>query len=198
MKHVAASALILIALSLTSCSSFDQRVKLGYETVVGSRGGLGELFIAKPVEQHKAFRKSSGELVIGEIADTGREIVTSDSISDWLMLAFVQELYAAGYNVKTVSALPSDVVKGLTITLSEIKAGQVFGTLVVTTESGIKLSVEVWKNGKQVKTLPIEVVNEEKGVDRSAETVSTLLRKNLQNLMKQVVPDIIKTLEAGK
>jgi riboflavin synthase alpha subunit len=91
--------------------------------------------------------------------------------------------------------LPADVIKGIKITISEIKAAQVFGTLIVKTESGIKLSVEVWKNGKYVRTLNIEGDHEEKGVNRSAEPVSTLLQKNLQNLMQKLVPDIIKTME---
>jgi hypothetical protein len=195
MKHVLTIALILTVSYMTGCASVDQRVNLAYEKVVDSKGGSGELLIAKPVEQHNAFKKPSGELVIGKIKDTDREIITTDSISEWLMLAFVQELYTAGYNVKTVSELPADVIKGIKITISEIKAAQVFGTLIVKTESGIKLSVEVWKNGKYVRTLNIEGDHEEKGVNRSAEPVSTLLQKNLQNLMQKLVPDIIKTME---
>jgi hypothetical protein len=195
MKYLFAIALMIALSCMTGCASVDQRVNLAYEKIGNFEGGSGDLLIAKPVEKYNAFKIPSGVLVIGKIKDTGREIITSDSISDWLMLAFVQELYTAGYNVKTVSELPPDVVKGITITVSEIKADQVFGTLTVKTDIGIKLSVGVWKNGRLVKTLPIEADKEEEGVSRSAKTVSTMLRQDLRNLMQNLVPSIIKTLE---
>src|SRR5574340_1076488 len=161
-KRILAAAIFLIAGAATACSRLDQRADLSYEKIVNAKGGSGELFISKPVEQHKAFKKPSGEMAIGKIKDTDREIITDDSISDWVMLALIQELYTAGYNVKTVSELPVDVVKGVKIIISGIKADQVFGTLIIKTESEIRLSAEMWKNGKSVKTLKIEGSHEEK------------------------------------
>lgn len=195
MKRVAVITLYLAIVSAAGCASSDQRIDLAYEKAVSATGGSGVLFIARPLEQHQGFQKPSGEQVIGRIQNTDREIITTDSISEWIMLAFVQELYTAGYDIKTVSELPPDVAKGMTITLSEIRANQVFGTLVIRTESSMKLSVGIWKNGKFVKTLNIEGTLEDKGADRSADPVSALVKKNLQNLMQSLVPDIIRTIE---
>lgn len=195
MKYLSTIALMIAVLCMTGCASVDQRVNLAYGRIGNFRGGSGELLIAKPIEKDNAFMNLSGALVIGRIKGTGREVVTTDSVSDWLMLAFVQELYTAGYNVKTVSELPADVAKGITITVTELKADQVFGTVTVRTHIGIKLSVGVWKNGRLVKTLPIKADRDEEGVSRSATAVSTLLQQDLQDLMSNLVPNIIETLE---
>lgn len=195
MKYFTAVALIYLASFITSCASLDQRIDLIYENVVHSKGGSGELFISKPIEKYNALKKPSGALVVGMVKGTEREIITHDSTSDWVMLAFVQEFYTAGYNVKTVAELPADAPKGIKVTISELAANQIPGTLIIKTDSKIKLMVDLWKNGKLVKTLTTEAGHADEGLDRSAKPISILLKKTMQNLMQQLVPDIIKAIE---
>lgn len=70
----------------------DQRVDLSYEKIVNAKGGSGDIYLVKPMETHNAARKPSGVLMIGMVKDTDRDVVTGDSISDWVMLALFQEL----------------------------------------------------------------------------------------------------------
>lgn len=186
---------LFIALSSAGCSSMDQRVELGYEKVVSAQGGSGDLYIAKAAEKHAAVRKPSGTLMIGMVKGTDRDVVTSDNVSEWLTLALVQELYAAGFNVRTVDDLPLNASRGLKTDILSLTANQSVDFLTVTTTTGLQVSVEIWQEGKKSQALTINAGNEEKGADRSSAPISQSLRKSLQNLMRQLVPDIVKALQ---
>ena len=58
-----------------------------------------------------------------------------------------------------------------------------------------KVDAQLWKNGQLVKTLTVGARAEEEGVDRSSEPIRLALRKTLQTVMQDLVPEIIKVLE---
>lgn len=187
--------MVFILLGLFACSPADKRADLSYDRTVNAKGGLGELFIAKPSVKFDASRNASGDLVIGIIKGTGRDVVTRDDVSDWLMRAFSEELNAAGYRVTEVQKLPGEVSKGLAISVSKLSADQTPETLTISTVSNMKVGAEVWRDGKLVKILTVTADSEEKGIDRSAEPITNVLKRALQDIMRRLVPDIISTLE---
>ncbi|HAK88989.1 MAG: hypothetical protein A2077_05905 [Nitrospirae bacterium GWC2_46_6] len=189
------SAAIFILSILSGCGTMDQRADLTYEKIVNAKGGSGDIYMAKPLETHNAARKPSGVLMLGMVKETDRDVVTGDSISDWVMLAMLQELYTAGYNVKTVKGLPDNVSKGIAVSVAAISADQDSDFVAIKTVSNMKISIQLWKDGKNVKSLTFDAGNEEKGVDRSAEPISKSLQKTLQNIMKQLVPEIVRVLQ---
>ena len=135
----------------------------------------------------------SGKHVVGKAEDV--DVVITESPVNWLLSALVQELSAAGYDVKTAPALPAGVSKGVQATVLAISANQSSNVLTITTVTEVKLEAQLWKNGQVIKTLTAAARDQEEGMDRSSEPIRWALEKTLQRAMQELVPDIIKSLE---
>ena len=194
-RKVTITLLFLIASLAGGCGFKDQRVGLTYENIAGAGGGGGELFIARPLEHYALDKTSGGLWILGTVNGTEGAVVTGDSVDDWFLNALAEGLSAAGYHVKTVTGLPEDAVKGCKPAVLKISADQTLSLITADTVVHLKLSVEVWKKGKLVKTLSVSAGNEDKGIDHSAGHLSYVLTSTLQNAMKNLLPDLIEALE---
>jgi hypothetical protein len=194
-RKVTTTLVFLIASLAGGCGFKDQRVGLTYENIVGAGGGGGELSIAKPLEQYALDKTPGGLWILGTVNGTEGAVVTGDSVDDWFLNALAEELSAAGYHVKTVTGLPEDAVKGCKPAVLKISADQTLSLITAETVVRLKLSVEVWKEGKLVKTVSVSAGNEDKGIDHSTGHLSYLLMNTLQNAMRNIVPDLIEALE---
>jgi hypothetical protein len=186
--------LVMVTGVLFGCTPFEKRVDLTYERATGHAGASGELFLARPVLEQQITRLPGGRSVIGTLRGTGTQIVTADDINEWVMRAFMQELYAAGYEIKTAAALPPDIRRGVIPRIEGLSANQFSDGIVITTITEVKLAVDVWKAGKLATTLTVSTGSEDRGLDRSGEFVAESLRKTLQSAMQQLLPGIMKTL----
>ena len=156
-------------------------------------GGSGEIYLAKPVIDVR-FGKMPGRTVLGLVRNTGTQIVTSDDISDWIMGALTDELYPAGYEIRTVPALPVGVSRGVLVWVKGLSANQEDEGLILSTSTEMELSAEIWKEGRLSKTLTVKVGSRDEGVDRSGTTVTVSLQKTLQSAMVQLLPGIVDAL----
>ncbi len=197
-KAILIGLFVLFCMTFIGCAFVDQKVDLAYERTVNARGGSGEVFIAKPKEHHNLNKKANG-LVIGTVKNAmgmkTADVVTENNIGDWIVGALVQELSVAGYNTKTVSALPHDVSKGLDLTVLKVFVDQDPGFWTVGAISDVQFTVEIWKNSIKAKVLNIAAKGDDRSMMGSAETKAISLRKAMQAAMQQAVPEIIKTLE---
>lgn len=187
--------MVLASLLIAGCGGIEKKVDLKYERLAEAKGGTGELYIAKPVERHNIIKKPSGVLVLGVIKGTDADIVTEDSIADWVMFALFEEFYLAGYNIKVVPELPESASKGMKVVILKVAANQEAGLMTIKSNTDLKISFELWKGNRNVRNLTIETGAEEKGIDRSPEPVNAALKKSLQKAIQKAVPDIIKAFE---
>ena len=190
------SVILLLALlfSTTGCSPLlEKRVELSYQALVRTGGGSGEIFLAQPIEQHNRVPLPGGKWAIGKM-DGVTDVVSTEGAGNWLIAALREELVAAGYQVKT-GDLPARVVKGVKVTILSLSANQFSKTLTISSVTEVKVDAQLWKNGQLVKTLTVGARAEEEGVDRSSEPIRLALRKTLQTVMQDLVPEIIKVLE---
>jgi hypothetical protein len=185
----------LIVALLAGCSSVDQRINLTYDVAGGAKGGSGELFIAGPEEVYNAVKKPSGEVIIGSVQGTNRDIVAINNIEHWINLALADELRVAGYDVKPVNKLSGNAARGIKVIVSKIAANQTADLMTVTTMADMKISVEIWKKGTRVTTQGITVTNEKKGINHSEKPIEIIMKETLQNALQQLLPTIINTLE---
>ncbi|HAK89026.1 MAG TPA: hypothetical protein DHV16_04405 [Nitrospiraceae bacterium] len=180
------------------CAFVDQKVDLSYEKVVNTRGGSGDVFIAKPKDHHNIMKKADGWL-IGTVKNTygmkTADVVTENDIGDWVVRALTQELSFAGYNVMPVTMLPDNVSKGIDLTVLKVFVDQDPGFWTVGAISDVQFAVEMWKNGMKVKSFNVSAKGDDRSMMGSAETKAISLRKAMQAAMQQAVPEIIKTLE---
>lgn len=196
MKIILIQLLVLLSLFISGCGGVDKKVDLRYERLGELRGGAGELYIARPVERHNLAKKPSGAFILGRVKGTDADIVTEDSISDWVISALSEEFTFAGYHVKVVPELPESPPKGIKVVIFNVIADQEAGLVTIKSTTDLKISFELWKGKRNVRNLSVETGAEEKGMDRSSEPINTALKKALQNAVQKAVPDIIKALEA--
>jgi hypothetical protein len=183
----------LFLLIAAGCVTSEKRVDLTYARFVNTKGGSGQVFVAEPVmKQHPATLPSGGRIV-GKAE--GADIIVNEDPAKWLLSALVQELSAAGYEVRTVPALPAGVSKGVEPTVLTLSADQSSGVVIVTTVTAIKLEAQLWKNGQIIKTLTAGARDHEEGRDGSSEPIRSALEKTLQQAMQELIPDIVKGLE---
>jgi hypothetical protein len=183
----------LLLFTATGCAPLEKRVDLTYQRSANVAGGSGQIFVSQPVMKQNLAALPSGKQVLGKAEDA--DVVIKESPANWLLSALVQELSAAGYDVKTVPALPAKVSKGVQATVLALSANQSSNVLTITTVTEVKLEAQLWKNGQIVKTLTASARDQEEGVDRSSEPIRWALEKTLQRAMQELVPDIVKTLE---
>lgn len=196
-EHVLRCAVCLVFVSglLTACTPLEKRIDLNYQRAVSAAGGSGEVFVAKPELGTQPLKMPGGRSIVGTVKDAGTQIVTADDPGEWVMRALIQELYGAGYEIKTVAVMPQDAPKGVAVRILRMSANQTTDGLILTTNTDIELAADLWKNGRLVKTLTVSTGSEDQGLDRSGEFVAEALVRTLQSAMKQLVPGVVKTLE---
>jgi len=192
-RLVRGSILVATACLLIGCATVEKRADLTYQRATDVRGGSGEIYLAKPVIDVQ-FGRMPGRTVLGSVRNTGTQIVTTDDISDWIMGALSDELYHAGYEIRTVPTLPVDTSRGVLVWVKGLSADQADKGLILTTSTGMELSAEIWKDGGLSKTLTVKVGSQDEGMDRSGKPVTAALQKTLQSAMTQLLPGIVDAL----
>ncbi len=190
------SVLAVTACLLIGCAAVEKRADLTYQRATDVRGGSGEIYLAKPVIDVQLGRMP-GRTVLGSVGNTGTQIVTTDDISDWIMGALSDELYHAGYEIRTVPTLPVDTSRGVLVWVKGLSAEQEDKGFILTTSTGMELSAEIWKDGRISKTLTVKVSSQDEGMDRTGEPVTSSLQKTLQSAMVQLLPGIVDVLSGG-
>ncbi len=182
--------LLLLA---AGCFPLEKHVELTYERLATSRSASGEVFVAHPTVKQPLTALPGGRQVLGKAGDT--DIVIEKSPEDWLLSAFVEELSAAGYNVRTVAALPPGASKAVVPAILALSARQTSEVLIVTTFAEVKLEAQLWRHGQLLKTLTVSASDQEEGMDRSSEPVRRALEKALQSAMGELLPGIVEGLD---
>ncbi len=170
----------------------EKRVDLDYGTFVNATGGSGEVIIAQPVMKESAVALPSGGRIVGKSGNA--DVVIGESPANWLLSALVRELTAAGFTVKTVATLPSGVSKGVRAAMVSLSANQSSGVVTITTIAEVKLEVELWRDGRPLKTLTASARDQEEGMDRSSEPIRWTLEKTLQRAMQELIPTMVEAL----
>jgi len=191
--------LITLALLLPSCAFVDQKVDLAYEAANIGTGGSGDVYIARPIDNITQDKNAKGQLIIGTVKNTygikTADVVTEDSVSDWIVNAFTQELSFAGYKVHPVESLPDEVSKGLQIFIFRVFVDQDPGFFTVGAISEVCYNVQIWKNGENIAQINVKGKGDERSAMGSAETKGLSLKKALEASIQEAMPQIINALE---
>lgn len=180
---------------MMGCAAANQKVTVLYQPVVHDVTGAGELYLA-------GAKGSAGQTdiqwVVGTVKNSAGEpvgdIVLPIAPADLVMDAFKQEFTAAGYSTSLVGLLPQGIAKGIVVTGAEIHMEEVSSLIKAEGTSRVKVSVEVWKQGRVVKKLAYEARISDFAVKDRDQLLPDTLQKALQEIMKQAVPEVIKVL----
>jgi hypothetical protein len=187
--------LVLLTGLLFGCAPLEKRVPLTYQRAGGASGGTGEVYLLRPVLEQQLPKMPGGRAVLGVVKDSDTQIVAAEDVSQWVMNALMQELYSAGYEVRTALQLPADAPKGVRVRVQSVSSNQTSDGLILTTSTDIKLAADIFRAGQLTKTLTVATGSQDQGLDRSAEFVAESLQKTLQSAMQQLIPGIVNALE---
>jgi hypothetical protein len=134
-------------------------------------------------------------VVLGTVQNSLTPIVTTDDIVRWVEGALVDELSTTGYEARTIASFPDNVAKGVHLKVEKLDIKQQADGLILQTDTSIGLAVDIWKDGRLVKTLTSNVSRQDQGFDRSGSAISVAFRAILQSALEQLMPSIVQNLE---
>jgi hypothetical protein len=197
-KFVGGVACLFFSAMIAGCATLDQNVTLLYQPVVKGAHGTGELFLETAKGESWEGKPDSIQWVIGKVKESRSgnegEVSTSVAPSDLVLDALKQELSAAGYRTIWVSALQSDVTKGIVITRTELNLDEVSSIVKADGSSRLNTSLELWKNGKMFKKIDYESRYSDLAVRDRESLLPNILQNTMKDLMKQAVHDLIKAM----
>lgn len=191
-------ACLFFSAMIAGCATLDQNVTLLYQPIVKDGHGTGDLYLATAKGESREGKPGAIQWVIGKVKESrsGNEgkVLTSVAPGDLVLDALKQELTAVGYNIMLVSPLPPDVTKGIVITRTDLNLNEVSSIVKADGSSRLTTSLELWKNGKKFKEIDYESKNSDFAIKDRDLLLPNILQNTLQDLMKQVVPDLVKAM----
>ena len=192
------SVLALFMVLAAGCAATDKYVNVLYQPSVYAGGGAGTLYLTAPGARSEQGKTASAKWIIGKVINndgnqTG-EIVTTIAPVDLVLDAFNRELTNAGYKIFRVTALPGDVMKGISVDRAEIKMEDVSSIYKDEGTGRLIVSLDLWKNGKNFKKLYYESAYSDSAFKGRDLLLQDILQKALQGVMEKAVPEIVKEL----
>jgi hypothetical protein len=87
---------------------------------------------------------------------TTADVVSENSVADWVAGALKAELDASGFDATLVDRLPAKVERGLEIYIDDVSVETDIGFFTVGDLSHVKLLVRVWKGSHKIKEFRVQ------------------------------------------
>jgi hypothetical protein len=175
----------------------DQNVNFLYHPTALGSGGSGDIYLSQGIQPVSG--RPQVEWIIGGIKNGSGEktgnVVTGRLPVDTLMDAFSQELKGAGYNVIPVETLPDKVEKGIRLTTVSIGLDEIDRIYKVEAKCNVKVSLEVWRNGINIKKLDYESSYEDSTFLDREMILLKAEQAALEQLMARAVREAILLIE---
>ena len=183
---------------LAGCAAPGMNVPVGYTPFVNATGGTGELYLvqdAAPQVNQKAL------WIIGEV--NGRDgvkehdLVITSMPADLIAGMLADELTSAGYLVKQAKTMPEKPAKVVRLSSVKLSLAENLGpfNFKLDATSSLALGIELWNNGNRLQSFDYKASYSDSDIRDGDQLGSLILRNSIRDVMKQAVPDIVKTLE---
>ena len=183
---------------MAGCASPGMNVTLGYTPFVNATGGAGELFLVQdsvPQIDQKAL------WVIGQVkghdGEKDKDLVVTSLPADLIAGMLADELTSAGYLVKQAKALPeksTKVVRISSVKMTLEESLSLFNFKLDAT-GAMALTLELWNNGARLQSFDYRASFSDGDIKNGDLLGSLVLRNAIRDVMKQAVPDIVKSLK---
>jgi hypothetical protein len=189
----------LACLFLPACAFVDQKVELPYSKTNASKASNAKpIMVAKPKDGDLP-RGKGGRIVIGMVKNgfgmKTADVLSDNSVSDWVAAALKDELDQAGFSATLVSELPSHVSRGISVNIEHLSVEPDMGFITVGDVCHIKLGVQLWKGAQKVREFKVESFSNPRSmVTGWASKKAKSLELAVRECSKKVVAEI-KALE---
>lgn len=183
---------------MAGCAAPGMNVTIGYTPFVNASGGSGELFLVQdsvPEVTQKAL------WVIGELkgydGEKDHELVVPGMPIDLVTTMLADELTSAGYLVKQAKTMPEQPAKVVRISSVKLALDESlsFMNFKLDATGSLGMNLELWLNGTRVNSFDYRASFSDSGFKDGDQLGSTVLKNSVRDVMKQAVPDIMKSLE---
>jgi len=185
-------------LLLAGCAAPGMNVSVGYTPFVNATGGTGELYLVQdsvPQINQKAL------WIIGQVKGYDglkeNDLVVTTLPADLIAGMLADELTSAGYLVKQVNAMPdkaSKIVRLSSVAMTLEESLSLFSFKLDAT-GALALTLELWNNGSRIQSFDYRASFSDSDFKEGELLGSLVLRNSIRDVMKQAVPDIVKSLE---
>ena len=183
---------------LAGCAAPGMNVTVGYTPFVNATGGTGELFlvqdVAPPVNQKALW-------IIGQVkghdGEKENDLVVTSMPADLIAGMLADELTSAGYLVKQVKATPdkaSKIVRLSSVTMTLEEKLSLFN-FKLEAAGALSVALELWNGGTKLQTFDYRASYSDSDIKDGDLLGSLVLRNSIRDVMKQAVPDIVRSLE---
>jgi hypothetical protein len=181
---------------LAGCANPNTNIRVNYVPLVKATGGSGTVVVANAPAVFDtqtpvlwvlgATKKGDGEKV--------GDVLMSTPPADIIAGALVEELRLAGYMVKQGPTVPEDAPKGVRVGMVKMNLNQTSGVFSLDAMGSLSVSFEIWKDGKKSQNLDFLSSSSNTAVSGKDLLGEQIMQNVVQDLMKQAVPAIIKSL----
>lgn len=190
-------AVLLVAMAaLSGCAFVDQKVDLPYSKPPASLiPNRKPILVARP-DDGSLNRKGTRYVVVGKVKNgygmTTADVVSENSVSDWVAGALKSELDAAGFEATLVERLPTKMERGLEIYIDAVSVEPDLGFFTVGDLSHVKLLVRVWKGSHKIKEFRVQSYGNPRHfvtgwASNKARSLETALKECVQNVVTEII-----------
>jgi hypothetical protein len=191
---VALMGLVLLA----GCAAPGMNVSVAYTPFVNATGGGGEIYLV----QDMAPQISQKALwVIGSVKDSDGEkandLVLSTMPADLVSGILADELTTAGYLVKQSKSMPEQAARAVRLSSVKLSLEENLSPLnfKIDGKASVSMGLELWDKGARLQTFEYRASSSDADFKEGDLLGALILKNSLRDIMKQAVPDIIKSLE---
>jgi uncharacterized lipoprotein YajG len=183
---------------LAGCAAPGMNVSVGYTPFVNTTGGTGELYLVQDSVPEVSQRAL---WIIGQVKGFDgvkeNDLVVSTMPADLIAGMLADELTSAGYLVKQVNAMPEKPVKVVRISSVKMTLDETLSRFNFKLDSAgaLALTLELWNNGARLQSFDYRASFSDSDFKDGDLLGSLVLRSAIRDVMKQAVPDIVKSLE---
>jgi|GEM_PF-1561025 len=199
MKREFIKLLLLLSLALSAgCAAPGSHVSVGYTPFVNATGGSGEIYLVQDLTPQIAQKAL---WVIGAVKDADGEkvndLVVSSMPADLISAMLAEELTNAGYLVKQTKSIPEQPVKVVRLSLVKLSLDEKLSVLnfKLDATAAVSIGVELRNNGAKLQAFDYRASYSDSDFKEGDLLGALILKNAIRDIMKQAVPDIIKTLE---
>jgi len=191
---------LLCAVVTAGCATVDRKVNLLYQPAAHETGGSGTLHLAAAGAGGGSAGTTGVQWIVGKVAARDGEkkgdVVLTTAPYALVVDALREELANAGYAVTPVAGvLPGEAAKGVDVVGATVELDETSDLVRSEGVSKLSVTLELWKKGTKIRKLEYRSLLSDFAVKDRDLLLPTLLQKTLQEVMKQAVPEVIRTLE---
>ena len=199
MKHQNIKLLyVLLGLFLLAgCAAPGMNITVGYTPFVNASGGSGELYLVQDVTPQIGQKAL---WVIGTAKDSSGEklcdLVLATMPAELISGILADELTSAGYVVKQSKSMPEQSAK--VVRLSSVKLSLEEKSLLnvkLDASASVAVGLELWHNGARLQSFDYRASASDSDFKDGELLGGLILKNSLRDVMKQAIPDIVKSLE---